>query len=102
VTWPGGRFGTFTLITVAGGAASSHPIAMSANSVAVPQCHNSSLLRPSSDTAADGNPNVEAVSAAPTVPEWRIAWPVFGPLLIPASTTSGGGPKAPDAPTRTM
>jgi hypothetical protein len=37
---------------------------------------------------------VAAVSAAPTVPEWITARPVFGPSLIPLATMSGGGPKA--------
>jgi hypothetical protein len=36
---------------------------------------------------------VWAVRAAPTVPEWMMEWPV----LIPASTKSGVGPKEPRA-----
>src|SRR4051812_50002363 len=40
-------------------------------------------------------PKVAAVSAAPTVPEWRHAWPRFGPALTPVTTRSGGSPNAP-------
>ena len=49
----------------------------------------------SRDTATPRQPRVDAVSAAPTVPEWRMAWPVLRPRLIPDRTRSGGGPNAP-------
>ena len=46
------------------------------------------------ETASPRVPYVAAVSAAPTVPEWMTARPVFGPSLIPLTTMSGGGPNA--------
>ena len=52
------------------------------------------------DTAIAGTPNVEAVNAAPTVPEWSTAWPVFGPRLMPDSTMSGALPERAPSPRR--
>src|SRR5438094_589294 len=53
-------------------------------------------------TARPERPMLAAVSAAPTVPEWSVERPVFGPGLIPETTTSGGSPKAPRRPMITM
>ena len=54
-------------------------------SAAVAQCHGSDGTRL---TATPWDPKVLAVSAAPTVPEWMIEWPVLIPALIPDTTTS--------------
>jgi hypothetical protein len=59
-------------------------------------------VRTSSDTAIARAPLFAAVSAAPTVPECRIAWPAFAPRLMPESTSEGGVPKAPSPASTTM
>src|SRR5215210_3549427 len=46
-------------------------------------------------TARPLAPKLAAVRAAPTVPEWSTAKPVFGPLFTPEATSSGGSPRAP-------
>src|SRR3954454_12073439 len=48
------------------------------------------------------HPRAAAVRAAPTVPECRTARPAFAPGLMPDSTRSGGGPKAPSTAMTTM
>ncbi|GAA4701088.1 hypothetical protein GCM10023263_43550 [Phytohabitans rumicis] len=72
---------------------------------AVAQCRCSSAGLParktsaigmSSDTASARQPFAAAVNAAPTVPECSRASPVLAPRLMPDSTSSGGGPNAPN------
>ena len=52
-------------------------------------------------TARARRPKFWAVSAAPTVPEWRITRPVFAPALMPETTASNSPPKPPSTPAST-
>ena len=45
--------------------------------------------------ATADSPSSAAVSAAATVPEWKIGTPMLAPRLIPDTTTSGVRPNAP-------
>jgi hypothetical protein len=66
-----------------------------ASRAAVSQWNRAGARPVSKDTAIPRRPFTPAVSAAPTVPECRMARPTLAPRLIPDSTTSGGLPKAP-------
>src|SRR5436305_1128936 len=69
----------------------------------VAQCGAQAGCQPtSSDTASPCKPFNPAVSAAPTVPECRIARPTFAPWLTPARTSSGAGSNQPRTAARTM
>ncbi len=59
---------------------------------AVSQCTEASRA---SEKAMAWMPAEAAVSAAPTVPECKMARPRLGPRLMPASTMSGRPPKPP-------
>ena len=87
--------GTFKLRTDRGGASASTSSTSSAIVAAVSQRHGSPAA---TLTARPFAPKFWAVSAAPTVPECKIARPVLRPALIPDSTSSGGGPNAPSRP----
>ena len=51
--------------------------------------------------ARAGSPRLPAVRAAPTVPEWRMPRPVFGPRLMPDTTIRGRTPSPPETPAMT-
>ena len=68
-------------------------------SAAVAQC---AAALEASESAIAGRPADAAVSAAPTVPECRMACPMFGPRLMPASTMSGRSPKAACEPAKAI
>ncbi len=71
---------------------------MSATARPAAVSHGSGSTPTRSETASARMPSWLAVSAAPTVPEWRIDRPTFTPWLMPETTTSGLGPTAPRAP----
>ena len=52
-------------------------------------------------TAKARSPKFWAVSAAPTVPEWRMARPVLAPALMPDTTASNSPPNPPSTPAST-
>ena len=90
--------GTFRLRTVPGEAAASGCTSGTASAAAV--SHGGSPPD-RKETARPFNPRWAPVSTAPTVPECRTDRPTLTPRLMPETTRSGGGPKAPSAATIT-
>ena len=87
--------GTLRLSTLRAGASSSIG---STSTATVPRCRTATASETSTLTASAEQPKLCAVSAAPTVPECRIARPVLQPGLMPDTTMSGGSPNAPSRP----
>jgi hypothetical protein len=89
------RFGTFTLSTMGRSTAPtapSHSTIDADTAAAVRQAASRPWARL---RATAGKPRPAAVSAAPTVPECRMAAPVLAPALMPDTTSVGGIPKPP-------
>jgi hypothetical protein len=91
-SWSSGRSGTLMVRTVPVGSGTIQVRASAATVAAVPQQEGSSE---SMLTATAEIPWPAAVSAAATVPEWKIGTPMLWPRLIPDTTTSGARPNAP-------
>ena len=85
----------FTLSSTPGARLRATGITCPATSAAVAQCRCAAGSRMSSENAAARTPETTAVIAAPTVPECSTTRPVFGPRLMPDSSSRGTGPNAP-------